>query len=104
MSLFDEFCNCFNDADIVFVSDIYPAGESPIQGVDRNALVSGLRTHGHRDVRPLPDPNDLPALISQEAVPHDTVIFLGAGNVTNWAKELPSELERLSNKRIRPNK
>ena len=104
VSLFDEFCNCFNDADIVFVSDIYPAGESPIQGVDRNALVSGLRTHGHRDVRPLPDPNDLPALISQEAVPHATVIFLGAGNVTNWAKELPSELERLSNKRIRPNK
>ncbi|MCH2550072.1 MAG: UDP-N-acetylmuramate--L-alanine ligase [Alphaproteobacteria bacterium] len=101
VSLFDEFCNCFNDADIVFVSDIYPAGESPIEGVDRNALVSGLRSHGHRDVRPLPDPDDLSILVSQEVQPNDTVIFLGAGNVTNWAKALPSELERLNNKKIR---
>ena len=49
-NLFDEFCTCCNDADTVIVADIYPAGETPIEGVDRDALVTGLRDHGHRNV------------------------------------------------------
>ncbi len=48
--LFDDFCRCFNDADVVIVADVYPAGEAPIEGVDRDALVEGLRRYGHRHV------------------------------------------------------
>jgi UDP-N-acetylmuramate--alanine ligase len=94
-SLFDDFCTCFNDADIVFVTDIYPAGESPIVGVDRDALVAGLRDHGHRDVRPLPEPGQLAKLIAAAASPDDMVVCLGAGNITAWAKALPGQLAPL---------
>ncbi len=94
-SLFDEFCTCFNDADIVFVSDIYPAGEAPIAGVDRDALVNGLRARGHRDVRPLPDPDRLAELIAASADNGDMVVCLGAGTVTAWAQALPDALEKL---------
>ena len=54
--LFDGFCTCFNDADIVLVADVYAAGEAPIEGVSRDALVAGLIEHGHRNVRPLGGP------------------------------------------------
>ncbi|MDA0786904.1 MAG: UDP-N-acetylmuramate--L-alanine ligase [Proteobacteria bacterium] len=94
-SLFDDFCTCFNNADIVFVSDIYPAGEAPIEGVDRNALVDGLRARGHRDVRPLPDPDRLAELVAASGTSGDMVVFLGAGTVTNWAQALPDELNLL---------
>ena len=94
-SLFEDFCTCFNDADTVFISDIYPAGESPIAGVDRAALVAGLRDHGHRDVRPLPDPDSLAKLIAATAQPDDMVVCLGAGNITAWAKALPGQLAAL---------
>ncbi len=94
-SLFDDFCTCFNDADIVFVSDIYPAGEAPIAGVDRDALVDGLRARGHRDVRPLSDPDRLAELIAESGREGDMVVCLGAGTVTNWAQALPDELDRL---------
>ncbi len=92
--LFDEFCTCFNDADTVIVSDIYPAGETPIEGIDRDALVEGLKSHGHRDIRPLAHADDLPAMISTLAAPGDMVIYLGAGTVTNWAEALPAALAK----------
>ena len=52
-SLFEEFCTCFNDADTVVVAEVYPAGEAPIPGIDRDHFVLGLRAHGHREVIPL---------------------------------------------------
>ena len=94
-SLFDDFCTCFNDADTVYVSDIYPAGESPMAGVDRDALVNGLQARGHRDVRPLPDPDRLAELIAATARPGDLVVCLGAGNITAWAQALPARLAEL---------
>ena len=54
-SLFEEFCTCFNDADAVVVAEVYPAGEAPIAGIDRDHFVLGLRAHGHREVIPLPN-------------------------------------------------
>jgi len=44
-SLFEEFCACFNDADLVAIADVYAAGEAPVPGVSRDALVGGLRAH-----------------------------------------------------------
>jgi UDP-N-acetylmuramate--alanine ligase len=93
--LFEEFCTCFNDADAVIVADVYAAGEVPIEGIDRDALVEGLRSHGHRQVLALPDPKELAAMVAEIAVPGDIVVCVGAGSITNWAQALPEELKAI---------
>ena len=93
--LFEDFCTCFNDADTVIVADVYPAGEEPIENIDRDALVDGLRAHGHRDVLALKSPEDLPKLVAEKAQDADYVICLGAGSITAWANALPAELRKL---------
>jgi UDP-N-acetylmuramate--alanine ligase len=94
-ALFEQFCACFNDADAVLVADVYPAGEAPISGADRDSLVAGLRTHGHRRVVPLDEPGQLAALVAGMAEPGDYVVCLGAGSITQWAYALPDELAAL---------
>jgi UDP-N-acetylmuramate--alanine ligase len=94
-NLFEEFCTCFNDADEVIVADVYAAGESPIEGVNRDALVEGLISHGHRHVSALPSAADLAPLVNSLASPGDLVVCLGAGNITQWAHALPDELATL---------
>ncbi len=94
-NLFTEFCTCFNDADTVIVADVYPAGEQPIEGATRDALVEGLRAHGHREVHALEGPQALAPMIASLAEPGDYVICLGAGTVSTWANALPAELEAL---------
>lgn len=94
--LFNDFCSCFNDADVVVVADVYTAGEGPIEGIDRDALVEGLRRYGHRRVLALPSPADLPAIIAAETKPGDLVVLLGAGDITTWAYALPGQLEALA--------
>jgi UDP-N-acetylmuramate--alanine ligase len=93
--LFDEFCGCFNDADTVIVSDVYTAGESPIEGASRDGLVEGLRRFGHRRALPLENPTDLARLVAEEAKAGDLVVCLGAGDITVWAHALPGQLEAL---------
>ncbi|MBE9603660.1 UDP-N-acetylmuramate--L-alanine ligase [Acetobacteraceae bacterium H6797] len=97
-SLFDEFCQCMNDAGTVIVADVYAAGEQPIPGVDRDALVEGLRSHGHRSVVPLPGPDSLAEMIHAMAKPGDYVVCLGAGNITAWAHALPEQLTALQSR------
>ena len=94
--LFEDFCTCFNDADKVIIADVYPAGEDPIPGADRDSLVDGLRSRGHRNVRGLESADDLPAVIADIAGEDDFVICLGAGNITSWALALPGQLEALN--------
>ena len=94
-SLFDAFATCFNDADKVIVADVYPAGEAPIEGVDKAALVAAINAHGHRSALALPAPDQLAAIIRDAAKPGDYVVFLGAGNITQWAYALPGELAAL---------
>ncbi|HOV02811.1 MAG TPA: UDP-N-acetylmuramate--L-alanine ligase [Kaistiaceae bacterium] len=91
-NLFDEFCTCFNDADTVIVAPVYPAGEAPIEGADRDALIVGLKARGHRHVLPLEGPDYLAGLIAGTARPGDFVVCLGAGNISQWANALPREL------------
>jgi UDP-N-acetylmuramate--alanine ligase len=95
-TLFEQFCSCFNDADAVIVANVYPAGEAPIAGADRDALVQGLRTHGHRRVIALDGPEQLAGLVANMAEPGDYVVCLGAGSITQWAYALPGELAALS--------
>jgi UDP-N-acetylmuramate--alanine ligase len=94
-SLFDEFCTCMNDAGTVIVADVYPAGEAPIEGVTRDALVEGLRARGHRSVVALPSPARLPEMVNAIARSGDFVVCLGAGSITQWAATLPTELTAL---------
>ena len=93
--LFDDFCTCFNDADEVIIADVYAAGEEPIQGIDRDAMIEGLRAHGHSSVRALEKPEGLAAIINDIAESGDLVVCLGAGNITAWANALPEQLTAL---------
>jgi len=93
--LFEGFCTCFNNADAVLVADVYPAGENLIKGINRETLVEGLRSRGHRQVLVLERPEDLASMIDGLASEGDYVVFLGAGSITAWANALPGELTRL---------
>jgi len=93
--LMDEFSSCMSDADTVIVADVYPAGEQPIEGVDRDSLAEGIRRYGHRRVLTLPDVDSLPALVAEETAAGDIVVCLGAGDITQWAYALPDQLEAL---------
>jgi UDP-N-acetylmuramate--alanine ligase len=94
-SLFEAFCACMNDAGTVIVADVYAAGETPIEGIDRDALVDGLRARGHRSVVPLPGPEHLAEMVNAIARPGDYVVCLGAGTITQWAAALPQQLTDL---------
>ena len=94
-SLMEEFSTCFSDADAVFVADVYAAGENPIEGIDKDALVEGIRRFGHRSVQPLESVEALPGVIAAEAKDGDLVVLLGAGDITQWAYALPGQLEGL---------
>ncbi len=93
--MFEEFCGCFNQADTVIVADVYAAGETPVEGADRDALVTGLVSHGHRSVMGLENAEALAPLIAEQAEFGDMVVCLGAGNITAWANALPDELAAL---------
>jgi UDP-N-acetylmuramate--alanine ligase len=77
------------------VAEVYPAGEAPIEGIDRDHFVTGLRAHGHREVIPLQSSAELAKVVRGIAGPGDLVVCLGAGNITQWAYALPGELKAL---------
>ncbi len=90
--LFDDFCTCFNEADVVAIAEVYAAGEDPIPGASRDDLVAGLIAHGHRHARGLTDEADLVRLVREQARPGDMVVCLGAGTISGWATNLPARL------------
>jgi UDP-N-acetylmuramate--alanine ligase len=92
-SLFEEFCACFNEADVVAIADVYSAGEDPIPGASRDDLVAGLIAHGHRHARAIMDEADLARLVREQARPGDMVVCLGAGTISAWANALPARLD-----------
>ena len=96
--LFNEFCRCFNLADMVIITEIYSAGETPIEGVSNEALVEGLIQHGHKNAQTIGGLEELSSLIKHEANPGDIVIFLGAGNISDWAYALLDLLAASINK------
>ena len=77
------------------MAEVYPAGEPPIEGVNRDALVEGLIGRGHRHVTALPESGELAQIVNGLASPGDLVVCLGAGNITQWAHALPDELAQL---------
>jgi UDP-N-acetylmuramate--alanine ligase len=91
-NLFEDFCTCFNEADVVAIAEVYAAGEDPIPGASRDDLVAGLIRHGHRHVRAILDEADLARLVKEQAKPGDIVVCLGAGTISAWANALPGRL------------
>ena len=91
-SLFEDFCTCFNDADVVAIAEVYAAGEDPIEGASRDDLVAGLIRHGHRHARAIVSEDDLERLVREQARDGDIVVCLGAGTISAWAHGLPARL------------
>ncbi|SIS52516.1 UDP-N-acetylmuramate--L-alanine ligase [Phaeovulum vinaykumarii] len=91
-NLFDDFCTCFNEADVVGIAEVYAAGEDPIPGASRDDLVAGLIAHGHRHARAVIDEPDLARLVREQARPGDIVVCLGAGTISTWAQGLAETL------------
>ncbi|WP_106203696.1 UDP-N-acetylmuramate--L-alanine ligase [Aliiruegeria haliotis] len=91
-SLFEDFCACFNEADVVGIADVFAAGEQPIEGAGRDDLVAGLIRHGHRHARAVRNEEDLERLVREQAGPGDMVVCLGAGTISAWANNLPDRL------------
>lgn len=86
--LMEDFQTCFNEADMVFITPVYEAGEEPIEGVDAQALVTGLKSRGHRSAQTTQSQSDLAATLGREIVPGDIIVCLGAGDITKWAATL----------------
>ena len=93
--LFDEFCACVNEADHVIITDVYAAGEAPLEGFDKAALVTGIARHGHRAVEALENWDALPALIKERTGKGDYVVCLGAGDITTHANQLADKVAAL---------
>jgi len=91
-NLFEDFCTCFNDADVVGIAEVYAAGEDPIPGASRDDLVAGLIAHGHRHARAVIDEADLARLFREQTRPGDIFVCLGAGTISAWANALPARL------------
>ncbi|MEX0280367.1 MAG: UDP-N-acetylmuramate--L-alanine ligase [Arenibacterium sp.] len=92
-TLFDDFCTCFNEADVVAIAEVFAAGEDPIEGASRDDLVAGLIRSGHRHARALLSEEDLERLVREQATPGDIVVCLGAGTISAWANALPDRLK-----------
>jgi UDP-N-acetylmuramate--alanine ligase len=93
-SLFEDFCSCFNDADVVGIAEVYAAGEAPIAGASRDDLVAGLTRHGHRNAHAVDCEDALEALVRAEAKSGDIVVCLGAGTISAWAHSLVGRLQK----------
>ena len=91
-SLFEDFCTCFNEADVVAIAEVFAAGEDPIDGASRDDFVAGLIRHGHRHASALLNEDDLEQLVRTHAQSGDIVVCLGAGTISAWANTLPERL------------
>jgi UDP-N-acetylmuramate--alanine ligase len=90
--LFDDFCRCFTDADIVAIAEVYAAGEDPIPGASRDDLVAGIRAAGHPSAHALTDEAALETFFRDQARPGDIFLCLGAGSISAWAQGLAARL------------
>jgi UDP-N-acetylmuramate--alanine ligase len=93
-ALFEEFTRAFNQADVLIVTEVYPAGESPIPGATGDELAHAIRTHGHHDVTYVADKKRVGAELLRVVRPGDIVIALGAGDINQAARELHAALAK----------
>ena len=89
--LFEDFCTCFNDADVVGITNIFAAGEEPIEGAGRDDLVAGLTTHGHKSAHVVDDEAGMMEFLNTHGQPGDMLVCLGAGTISTWTNALPEK-------------
>jgi UDP-N-acetylmuramate--alanine ligase len=89
----EQFCACLNDADVAIIAPVYPAGEPPIEGIDRDTYAEALRAHGHRNVLVVDGGMELAAVLGPLAKEGGAIVMLGAGSISHWAAALQSQLE-----------
>jgi UDP-N-acetylmuramate--alanine ligase len=94
--LFDEFTRAFNQADVLLITDVYAAGESPIEGATAEALAHAIREHGHHAVRHIADKRKVVDALEEIVQPGDIVIALGAGDINQSVRELAVRLQKRS--------
>lgn len=95
--LMGEFTQAFNNADILLVTDVYPAGEKPIKNIDKENFIKKVI---HQNAMALKDENDMVNKIADMASPGDLVIGLGAGSISSWIKALPENLKQRKDKNV----
>lgn len=93
--LMEDFSTCLKDADHVIIADVYAAGEAPIANVNADELIKHVKHNAKQEAIKLNSPTDLAEIINKLAKKHDLVVFLGAGNITKWAYDLPEQLQEL---------
>ena len=86
--LMQEFARSFNNADVLFISDIYAASEDPIEGVTSEALTNAIKRFGHKEVSYIGDLENAAALLRDYVQPGDLVVTLGAGTVNRISDQL----------------
>lgn len=99
-SLFEEFCTCVHHANTVIVMPVFEAGESPIEGINRDTLADGMKAHGHRDVVPVDGPEELAPKIAELCSPGDVIMCLGAGSISAYAHDLPAEISSILDRNL----
>jgi len=93
--LFDDFMTCFNDADQIYITEVYGAGEQPIDGISGEILVNKIKTSkSHNSVEYINSKELIARIVVNNAKEGDVVIFMGAGSISSWANNLPSELNQ----------
>lgn len=93
--LFDVFVNCFNEADQLYVTDIYGAGEQSIEGITGQRFVEHIQNTGrHRNASFIANSDQIPKIVEKETMPGDIVVMMGAGSISSWANNLPSQLKQ----------
>ena len=95
-ALFEEFCRAFHQADVLVVTEIYPAGEEPRAGVSGERLAEGIKKHGHRHVRFVSELDDVPEALRDTLEEGDLVLTLGAGSVTSVSDKLAEVVRELA--------
>jgi UDP-N-acetylmuramate--alanine ligase len=89
----EQFCACLNDADVAIIAPVYPAGEQPIEGIDRDTFADALRSHGHRNVMIVEGGMDVAGVVAPLAKQGGAIVMLGAGSISHWAHALQAQLE-----------
>ena len=92
--LFGDFMSCFNESDVLVLTEIYPAGEEPIPGVTSERLFESIRDHGYRDLRYTAEKDAIPDDLAPELSAGDLVLLLGAGDIGKLAEPLLRRLEQ----------
>lgn len=90
--LMKEFGTSFNQADVLVVTEIYPAGEQPIPGVSGKILCEEIQEFGHKHIHFEPDMHNIPSLIKELARPNDLILVMGAGSINSIIPEIIKEL------------